>query len=377
MSTLARRGAMCAALLFVATAQAGDGSCVRWRQWQEFKRLYLSEDGRVIDASTPQVITVSEGQAYAMIFALIANDPATFVKILRWTQDNMAGGNLARSLPAWKWGRADDGKWSVLDRNSAADADLWMTYALVEGARLWHNAGYAQLAHAMAERILREEVSLIPGLGATLLPGAKGFVAQQTWRLNASYAPVEVLRALERSSDERQWAALLESSQRVIAASAPRGFAADWILYRESGGFSADATTAGVGSYNAIRVYLWAGMLAEGDPLAAGLAQQLKPMAAAAARRPPPASIDTNTLEARGEAPPGFLAALLPLLVHFKFADAVQAYRQRIEAESLKDNQHYYSDALTLFGLGWLDGRFHFDRHGELHVPWTGPCRAP
>ena len=377
MSTLARRGALCAALLFVATAQAGDGSCERWRQWQEFKRLYLSVDGRVIDASTPQVITVSEGQAYAMMFALIANDPATFVKILRWTQDNMAGGNLARSLPAWKWGRADDGKWSVLDRNPAADADLWMSYALAQGARLWHNAGYAQLAHAMAELILREEVSLIPGLGATLLPGAKGFVVQQTWRLNASYAPIEVLRALGRLSDERQWAAVLESSQRVIAASAPRGFAADWILYRESGGFSADATTAGVGSYNAIRVYLWAGMLAEGDPQAAGLAQQLKPMAAAAAQRPPPASIDTNTLEARGEAPPGFLAALLPLLVHFKFTDAVQAYRQRIEAESLKDNQHYYSDALTLFGLGWLEGRFHFDRHGELQVAWTGPCRAP
>ena len=377
MSTLARRGALCAVLLFVATAQAGDGSCERWRQWQEFKGLYLSEDGRVIDASTPQAITVSEGQAYAMIFALIANDPATFVKILRWTQDNMAGGNLARSLPAWKWGRAEDGRWSVLDRNPAADADLWMTYALAQGARLWHNAGYAQLAHAMAELILREEVSLIPGLGATLLPGAKGFVAQQTWRLNASYAPIEVLRALERFSDERQWAAVLESSQRVIAASAPRGFAADWILYRESGGFSADATTAGVGSYNAIRVYLWAGMLAEGDPQAASLAQRLKPMAAAAARRPPPASIDTNTLETRGEAPPGFLAALLPLLVHFKFTDAVQAYRQRIEAESLKDNQHYYSDALTLFGLGWLEGRFHFDRHGELHVPWTGPCRAP
>src|SRR3981081_2938125 len=250
MKTLARRGALCGALLFVATAQAGDGSCERWRPWQEFKRLYLSEDGRVIGARTPQAITVSEGQAYAMLFALIADDPATFAKILRWTQDNMAGGSLQRSLPAWKWGRADDGKWSVLDRNSAADADLWMSYALAEGARLWHNAGYAQLAHAMSELILREEVSQIPGLGATLLPGAKGFVAQQTWRLNASYVPIEVLRALERSREGRQGAAVLESSQRVIAASAPRGFAADWILYREPGGFSADATTARGGGYN-------------------------------------------------------------------------------------------------------------------------------
>src|SRR5882672_5071848 len=98
MSTLARRGALCAVLLFVATAQAGDGSCEPWRQWQEFKGLYLSEDGRVIDASTPQAITVSEGQAYAMIFALIANDPATFVKILRWTQEDRKSTRLNSSL---------------------------------------------------------------------------------------------------------------------------------------------------------------------------------------------------------------------------------------------------------------------------------------
>ena len=376
MSTRARRGAMCAALLWVVTAQAGEGSCAGWPQWQQFQRLYLSADGRVIDASTPQASTVSEGQAYAMTFALIANDPAAFAKILGWTRDNMAAGSLERSLPAWKWGRADDGHWGVLDRNSAADADLWMTYALAQGARLWHNTGYTQLAHAMSQRILREEVALIPGLGATLLPGPKGFVTQQTWRLNASYAPVEVLRALERSGDERQWAEVLQSSQRVIVASAPRGFAADWIVYRESGGFSVDTTTAGLGSYNAIRVYLWAGMLAEGDPLAAGLAHQLEPMAAGAARRAPPESIDTNTLETTGEAPPGFLAALLPLLARFKFTDAVQTYRQRIEAKSLKDNQHYYSDALTLFGLGWLEGRFRFDQHGDLHVTWTGPCGA-
>src|SRR3979490_3323712 len=109
MKTLARRGALCAALLFVATAQAGDGSCERWRPWQEVQRPYLSEDGRVIDASTPHAITVSEGQAYAMLFALIANDPATFAKILRWTQDKTAVRRRKRPLPAWKWGRADDG----------------------------------------------------------------------------------------------------------------------------------------------------------------------------------------------------------------------------------------------------------------------------
>lgn len=375
MSTLARRGVVCAALLCAAAAHARE-SCEPWPEWQAFKRLYLSDDGRVIDAGTPQRITVSEGQAYALTFALIANDAAGFQRILRWTADNLAGGSLERTLPAWKWGRAEDGKWGVLDPNSAADADLWLAYALTEAGALWQSPAYAKLARAISGLILREEVSWIPGLGPTLLPGARGFVTQQTWRLNASYAPPELLQALAHSGDERLWSAVLESSRRVIAGSAPRGYAADWVLYREATGFSADAATHGAGSYNAIRVYLWAGMLPEGDREANALTRRLEPMAAAAALHPPPESIDTNTLETRGEAPVGFLAALLPLLVRFKFTDAVQIYRKRIDAESLKNNQHYYGDALTLFGLGWLEGRFRFDRHGDLRVRWSGPCHA-
>jgi endoglucanase len=367
---------LCAAALLTATANAADGPCTPWPQWLSFKRLYVSDDGRVIDASTPQAVTVSEGQAYALTFALVANDQAGFAKVLGWTRDNLSAGDPARVLPAWRWGRAEDGKWSVLDRNSAADADLWMSYTLGEAGRLWHNAAYTAQAQAMAALILRDEVALVPGLGATVLPGPRGFASQQTWRLNASYLPIQVLRALQHLGDGPLWTALVESSDRVIFGSAPRGYAADWVLYRENQGFSADTATLGVGSYNAIRVYLWAGMLSADDPQAERLMRQLEPMAAAAARTGLPESINTMTLEAHGQAPVGFLAALLPLLVHFKFDDAVQSYRKRIDAEALRDNHHYYNDALTLFGLGWLDGRLRFDRHGNLRPRWNDSCRA-
>ena len=66
----------------------------------------------------------------------------------------------------------------------------------------------------------------------------------------------------------------------------------------------------------------------------------------------------------------------MPLLVDLKLNDAAQAFRKRVQTEALRDSQHYYSDSLALFGLGWLDGRFRFDRHGELHVAWNGSCRA-
>jgi endoglucanase len=374
-----RRGAcgvLCAAVLVATAAHADDRPCAPWPEWQAFKRLYLSDDGRVVDAGTRESLTVSEGQAYALTFALIADDRASFEKILAWTRDNLSGGDLGRTLPAWKWGRGEDGKWTILDRNSATDADLWIAYTLAQAGELWHRPAYTQIAQATAAHILRDEVALVPGLGATLLPGPRGFVTQETWRLSASYAPIQVLRGLGRIGDPSLWAAVLDSSLRVIMGSAPRGYASDWIVYHEPQGFSVDAVSHGAGSYNAIRVYLWAGMLAEDDPEAKRLARQLEPMAAAAAHGMPPESIDTTTLEVRDQAPVGFLAALLPLLVRFRYSDAVESYSKRIEAGALKDNQHYYSDVLTLFGLGWFQGRFRFDRHGDLRVRWSGACRA-
>lgn len=375
MALFALRSVLFAALLSAAAAHAGD--CGRWAEWQTFKERYLSEDGRVIDSSTPQSITVSEGQAYALTFALIANDPSSFERVLGWTQNNLSAGNLEHTLPAWKWGRGADGKWSVLDPNSASDADLWIAYTLGQAALLWHKPAYAQLSRALSEAVLRDEVSLIPGLGPSLLPGPKGFVAEHTWRLNASYTPLQVLRAIARQSSNPLWSQVIESSSQLILASAPRGYAADWIQYRDPGGFLTDSSTQGVGSYNAIRVYLWAGMLSTSDPLFEPIARKLEPMASDAAARPPPESVNSKSPEIRGgEAPPGFSAALLPLLAHFKLTHAVQSYRGKIATESLKDDQHYYSDALTLFGLGWLDGHYRFDRQGDLKVEWTESCHA-
>jgi endoglucanase len=384
VTRLPNRGALGAALLlaggaWLGAAHARDAGspCAPWPEWQRFEQFYLSDDGRVIDAGARQGITVSEGQAYALTFALIANDRPAFERILKWTQDNLAGGHLELALPAWKWGRADDGRWTALDPNSAADADVWIVYALGEAARLWHETRYDHLAQAMAELIVREEVAWIPQLGATLLPGPKGFVSQQTWRLNASYSPIQALEAIGGRSGDRLWGDLLQSSTRVIVGSAPHGYAADWIDYRPPDGFITDSSTHGGGGYDSIRVYLWAGMLADADRRSAALTRKLEPMAELAAEHLPPEWIDTNTLEMHGAAPAGFLAALLPLLSHFHHPEVVESYRRLVQAAALQDNRHYYSDVLSLFGLGWVDGRYRFDRQGRLQVRWNASCGAP
>jgi len=366
-------------LILLADTSLGAGAgCNAWPFWQRFKELYLSADGRVVDRSTAQQVTTSEGQAYALFFALVGNDRAAFDQILRWTRDNLAGGDLAKSLPAWQWGRAGDGSWRVLDTNAAADADLWMAYALGEAARLWNAPEYSRLGAALAANILRDEVASIPGLGTALLPGPKGFVTERSWRLNPSYLPLPVIHGLARQSGDPRWLEIAQSSEKIILGSAPQGFAADWIEFTTAGGFAADPTSRDIGGYEAIRVYLWAGMLPASDPTRQKLAEALKPMLSSAAKRVAPAeTIGTRTLSMRGEGAPGFSAALLPMLANARMSSALQSHRKRAAENLLKNDQNYYSDVLTLFGLGWLEQHYRFNRAGLLSVHWTHACDRP
>ncbi|WP_116812740.1 cellulose synthase complex periplasmic endoglucanase BcsZ [Steroidobacter cummioxidans] len=362
----------------LADSALGAGvKCEAWPAWQRFKLLYLSHDGRIVDASTEAQITTSAGQSYALFFALVSNDREAFDRILRWTHNNLCGSQLERILPACKWGRADDGAWRVLDSSSATDADLWIAYTLGEAARLWNEQRYSNLGAMIAENILQQEVETVPGLGTALLPGPHGFVTGDSGRLNASHLPLSVLRGLARQTQDPLWDEIIHSSEQIILGSAPNGFAADWIEHTHNG-FIPDRRSRAAGSYDAIRVYLWAGMLPASDPARDPILNALKPILESAAKRAAPVEvIDTQTLEMRGDGPPGFSAALLPMLANARMTAALQTHRQRAADGSLQNNQSYYSDALTLFGLGWLEQRYRFNRSGLLNVRWTPASDRP
>src|SRR5258707_8801314 len=152
--------------------------------WKSYTTAFMDNQIRVIDHDAGDR-TTSEGQAYAMFFALVANDRRRFDRLLHWTEANLASGDLSLHLPAWLWGKDPDGKWGVLDSNSASDADVWMAYTLEEAGKAWGDANYRSLGIALAKRIAAEEVIQIPGFGTALLPGAKGFHNGDVYRLNA------------------------------------------------------------------------------------------------------------------------------------------------------------------------------------------------
>jgi endo-1,4-beta-D-glucanase Y len=384
-----------AGVLNGVAANARAATCDEWPAYRAFASRFVQQDGRVVDFSTPAQQTTSEGQSYAMFFALVANDRPTFERLLRWTRANLSGGRFDGDdvkLPAWQWGRRPDGSYGVLDPNSAADSDVWIAYDLFEAGRLWHEPAYTKLAYALATQIEKQEVADLRGLGPMLLPGPQGFRTGGTTRLNPSYLPLQVLRGLASEAPNGPWAKIASNALTMIRTTAPLGFAPDWAAYRD-GQFIVDPQKGDVGSYDAIRVYLWAGLAAPGDPLAKPWLAALHGMREKiAATGVPPEKIATTTGAATGEGPIGFWGALLPYFKALGDTRAAGLAQTHLAALGVaapatpatpsapRDNQTsqpvYYDEVLTLFGTGAADGRYRFDENGRLVPRWENTCQS-
>jgi endoglucanase len=389
----------------------GTGGCKQgpWTLWNSYATRFIDAQGRVID---PQGggRTTSEGQSYALFFALVNNDQARFEHLLKWTQTNLAQGDLAAHLPAWLWGRTKEGEWKTLDPNPASDADVWIAYSLVEAGRLWNKPVYSNLGRQMMGLIARQEVAELPGFGMMLMPGPTAlFNHKGTWTVNASYVPLFIFERFSSIQPAGPWDAIAMNIPRMLKQSARHGFAMDWTDYVPSDGFypaaapgaqpapapaqkseqkadpknepkseSKGEPAPALGSYDAIRVYLWAGMLGEGQTRS-DLIGSLSGMGSYLGNHgAPPEKVSEQGIPLEHDGPVGFSAALLPYLRVFPNSEKAYA-QQRIRMSGQLDpasglygkDQTYYDQNLVLFATGFLDERFRFGLRGELKVEWT------
>ena len=115
--------------------------------WDSYRSRFIQRDGRVIDYQASDRST-SEGQAYAMLRAVLIDDSATFTLTLNWGENNLqrqANGKHTDSLWAWKWGRNADGNWGAIDSNFASDADIDAITALIFASRRWNRLNTCNL----------------------------------------------------------------------------------------------------------------------------------------------------------------------------------------------------------------------------------------
>jgi len=365
-------------------ATAASSTCLDFDHlWRRFAAQCVQDDGRVVDHDTPERVSTSESQTYTLFFALVADDRARFEKVLDWTRHNLAGGDFSARLPAWQWGMRE-GKWGVMDPNPASDADLWLAHSLFEAARLWQVPAHAETARAILRRVQREEVVDVPGLGPMLLPGPQGFVSQdrQQWRFNPSYTAVHQLRALATHDPQGPWAVLAQQGVKMIQAVCPNGLAPDWVTWQRSasaaeGGrwLTHDTEKGDVGSYDAIRCYLWAAVLPAGDPVRATLLRSLGGLQPwLQADGPPPGRLSTQNATFIEAGPPGFDAVALPYLAALGDRAALGRRLARLQT-ALAQPLRYYDLVLMLFAVGALQGRWQCGPDGLLTR--RAPARYP
>ena len=209
--------------------------------WQAYRQRFIQSDGRVIDWEDGGR-TVSEGQAYAMLRAVLADDPDTFDLTLGWAEDNLRRPSPANDtdgtdhLWAWKWGRAADGSWQILDENFASDADIDAITALILAARRWQRPDYLDLARLKLADLWEQSTLPLDTVNSPryLLPGPLTAFQPDpsTVYLNPSYLAPYAFRLFAQVDPDRDWISLVDSSYAVldqVSVLSVRGLPGDWV----------------------------------------------------------------------------------------------------------------------------------------------------
>lgn len=366
---MAGLGLVC--VLWSALAPAAASS---WPEWDEFAQRFMQADGRIIDLTFDRKST-SESQSFSLFFALVANQRTQFDTILKWTSDNLAGGQLGDKLPAWHWGLREDGSWGVKDGNSASDSDLWFAYTLLEAARLWKEPAYARTGRKLLEQVKRHEIVQAGRAGPVLLPGAYGFVLDKgRYRLDPCYLPEFTFRYFATIDPKGPWQAVWDGYVRMQPQVFPAGLAPELFIVDSNGAVTQDIVATPSGGYDAIRVYMWVGMA---NPPNAEMLKRLEPYAALIRTLGnPPEKVDPISGKVLSNfSPIGFSGAVLPFLSALGDKSTLDKQHERVRNARRRAQRgeatNYYDQVLILFGSGWLDGQYSFDRQGRLQPKWA------
>ncbi len=239
----------------------------------------------------------------------------------------------------------------------------------------------------MIAKIEAVEVVSIPTIGKLLLPGQIGFEQKDKFltQFNPSYMPLPILRRFALALPNGPWDEIAKNTALLISVNNPNGYAVDWLSYESKpntvAGFIVDPVKGERGSYDAIRVYLWAGMTSKKDPLFAPIMKSLYGMTEATIKNGvPPEVVNVQQGTFSGASPIGFSAALLPFFKNNDQADILSKQLSRVnKAISVSSSQYqteiaqlpYYDYVLCLFGSGWIDGRFTFSTNGQVNLDWN------
>jgi endoglucanase len=233
------------------------------QEWADFQSRFVTPEGRVVDTGNGG-ISHSEGQGWALLFAVRADDQSGFERILGWTRRTLR--RPGDELHSWRF--RPNAAQPVDDPNNASDGDICIAWALLEAAERWGAAEHGAAGAAIGRDILRLLVRRA-GTYSVLLPGAQGFEQSDHSIINPSYYVFPAFAALARAVPDPAWVRVAADGLMLLRASrfGRWGLPPDWAaLSRKDGTLTLPPNMAPRFSYDAVRVPLylaWAGLGSE------------------------------------------------------------------------------------------------------------------
>lgn len=241
--------------------QARESSRILLQTWQGYKSLFLQPEGRVI--RFPEQDTTSEGQAYAMLRAVVMSDRQTFDSLLRWTEDNLSRQEkFGDHLLSWHY---IDG--SIRDGMPATDADIDYAMALILASQQWKNDSYADIARRSLKDIL-DQLTVVFKYHRYLLPWIINAPSSlEKIPQNPSYYSPAYFKAFYVFDHDPRWLELVNTSYILLAQAqksfngmAGVGLVSDWVSVDRKGNLSSFEGKSDNFAWEALRVPLHIGI---------------------------------------------------------------------------------------------------------------------
>lgn len=238
--------------IFASSSSYSEGQKLDLKKSYEiYKKDYMSKDGRIMDPSRNN-ITTSEGQSYILFMSYTSNDKKTFDLAYSWTKNNL---QRQDKLFSWIWGKSPEGKYKVLDYNSASDADIVIAFSLLAAHKQWKDKKYLNEAVSIISAIWEKETRRI-GWGRILMPGAEQAKSEKI-EVNPSYFAIYSFKIFQKFDKKHNWNKLVDSSYYYLLASMSKtktGLPPNWFLIKNGKIVLEDGERSDF-SYDAIRVF--------------------------------------------------------------------------------------------------------------------------
>ncbi len=245
-----RRIVLCAlSAAWLLAALSPESACASQAAWKQFKDSAIQPDGRVVD-SAQGGISHSEGQGYAMLFAVHYGDRAAFDQLWSWTRSHLQV--RGDSLLAWRWSPQT----GITDKNDAGDGDLIVAWALLRAYNKWRAPDYLDASRKIAQDI-RAKLVRTTDHGLILLPGSEGFNKPDGNAINLSYWVFPALDEIGQADPSPDWKALADNGIAILkyARFGRWGLPPDWLTLRPTS-IPTEALSDRFG-YNAMRIPLY------------------------------------------------------------------------------------------------------------------------